>query len=317
MRRGGISKASRLVLLFSFLVFAAGLLGAEDRVERRTDPRGSRELVFHDEVLVEEHIYGPDTALLEDIFYKSGRLRETRSYLRSSGRLRSVEERNDKGSVTGSLRYFYDTDGSLLRVVTGGSFGSSSAGILNSGSTPLASWTIHDDELSLVRYDSLGRPILSVDVKDGNPVETRSDTYAKGPLPQRTVVSDDLKGRTRTTDYDTAGRAALVIVSDGTNRLSRTDYRYDSAGRLIEERTKKGSDLLSRRLAYDASGTLVREEYRTNGTLRRVVLRPGDDRVEELYQAGVMFVRIEFSQGRKTREDFFIDGSPAWTKEYP
>lgn len=319
MRRNDLSAASRLFLLFSFafLVLGASLLGAEDHVEHRTDPRGSRELVFHDKVLVEEHIYGPDTALLEDIFYRSGLPWETHIYIRSGGRLRSVEARNDKGRLTGSLLYFYDTNGSLLHVVASGMFGSSTAGVLDSGSKPLASWTIHDTELSLIRYDSQARPILSADEKDGKPIETRSDSYAQGPFPHQTVVSDEVNGQTLTTDYDTEGRTTLAIVTDGSNQISRTDYRYDSSGRLVEERTKKGLDLLSRQLSYDAAGTLMREEDRTNGTLRTIILQPGDNRVEELFQDGAMFVRITFARGRKTKEDFFIDGNLAWTKEYP
>jgi YD repeat-containing protein len=317
MRDDNRSLAARVFLIFAFLVFAASLLCAEDRVERRADPRGSRELVFHDKILVEEHIYGPDAALLEDILYEKGKPREIRSYIRVDGRLMRVEARNANGSLIGQLLYFYDTNGSLLHVAASGSFGASSAGMLDSGSTPLASWTIHNAELSLVRYDSQGRPILNVSEKDGKPIATRGDSYAQGPFPQRTVVSDELNGQTRTTDYDTSGRPTLLVVADESNQISRTDYRYDSSGRLVEERTQKGLDLLSRRLSYDESGALVREEYRNNGTLRTVILQPGDNRVEEHFQDGVMFVRVSFSKGRKIQEDFFIDGHLAWTKEYP
>ncbi|HUW41242.1 MAG TPA: hypothetical protein VMV90_09535 [Rectinemataceae bacterium] len=317
MNRSFRPAAARLLFSASLLLLAASLLGAEDRTERGPDPRGSREKLFRDNVLVEERVYAPDAAILEDILYKAGKLWESRSYIRSLGALRRVEMRNAEGAVVGELVYVYDTSGGLLRVDASGSFGDSSAGMLDSGSPPLASWTIQGKTLSLVRYDPQGRPVLSVTAEDGKPIATRGDSYGRGPLPSRTVVKDAASGQTRSTDYDAAGRPLVVVVDGATGRISRSDYRYDSSGRLVEERSREGPELLSRRLAYGATGVLEREEYRSNGTLSKIILRPGEDRVEELFNDGAMFVRVRFSQGRKVEEEFFVDGKVAWTRKYP
>ena len=317
MKRSLNSAVSRFILAVSMLLASASFLGAEDRTERIPDQRGSREKIFRDNVLVEERIYDPDAAILEDIRFKSGKVWESRSYVRSLGVLRRVEMRDAAGSVIGKLVYVYDTSGRVLRVDASGSFGDSSAGMLDSGSSPLASWTIQGKTLSLVRYDPQGRPVLSVTAEDGKPIATRGDTYGHGPLPSRTVVKDAASGETRSTDYDAGGRPLVVVVDDATGRSSRTDYRYDSSGRLVEERSRKGPELLSRRLTYGATGLLEREEYRSNGTLSKIVLRPGEDRVEELFNDGAMFVRVRFSQGRKVEEEFFVDGKIAWTRKYP
>ena len=308
----------RLLKLAALLIciLCPPVASAQERVERRGDPRGSRELIYRDGVLVEELLYGFDSALLEDSFFSSGKLEERLTYQRTEGSLTRVEARDGRGALTGTLRYAYDPSGNLLNVIGDGSFGSAAAGVLGTDVPPMAAWTSAGDQVRAVRYDGEGRPIFTATTKGSAVVETRSDSYGSGPLPTRSVLSETSSGQTRTTDYDEEGRARLLVVSKDSNELSRTEYRYDDSGRLVEERTRTGLDLSSRLLVYDAAGALAREEYRDNGVVNKVVLQPGLDRVEELYDDGVMFVRVSFSGGRPVKEEFFADGVLAWTREY-
>ena len=96
----------------------------------------------------------------------------------------------------------------------------------------------------------------------------------------------------------------------------RVEYRYDEAGRLVEERSRGGPGLVLRLLSYGESGELVRAETRIGGVVSESIAYEGETKIVESYHEGELFVRASYAGGRKLREEFFEEGVPVRSKEY-
>ena len=305
-------------LWLGILLIAAGFsqLAAEDSVVQRPDPRGSRSLTYQDGVLVEVAIFGPDSSLLEEDFFRQAVVVERRIYVRSGGKLVRIDVLDARGTRRGGAVYRYDAGGALLSVSMDGSFGSGSAGMLAAGMPPLAAWTEDRGQVMVVRYDDRGRSTLAAIESDGSLRSSRATEYGAGDLPATVTSFDASSSTTTVTSFDESGRPILIVASRGGSELSRTQRRYDAGGRLVEETTRAGGSTTIVRTAYDSDGTTRDQELYRDGQLFERIRDPGPNRTEELYQNGDLFVKVHYLNGRKIKEEFFVDGSLAWTREY-
>jgi hypothetical protein len=290
---------------------------AERRVTRE-EARGLWEIVYRDGAAVEERLTSPEGFLLEELFRGPEGDSQTIVYIRSSGRLIRAEARDASGAIVGVIDYRYDRNGRLLGVSATGSLGPDSAGILSAGGAPSGSWTSSASGTSVVTYDARGRPLENRAAKEGAVTISEKRSYSEGtvPGPSSKEVGDKASGNYSSEQYDGQGRQTLKLEYSGGSLIARTEYAYDDRGLLTLERRSRAGSVSERRLAYDQSGTLTREETKKDGVLESVAVRTGDERTEEIYEGGVIFVRATFKGGRKVKDEFFVDGLPSRTKEY-
>ncbi len=305
-----------LAAVMGLALASAPMARGEERIESISEAQGYKELVYREDILVEERKFDEFGALLEERRFDSASLPiETRAYIRKDGHLIRVEVRDQDGEATGSRSYHYDSAGRLLGLSSEGSLGKGAAGVISSGSSPQASWTA-DTTTTVLGYDENGRVVLTQSMKDGSALSVERRSYGeKGAL--ASIRFEDRKaGSSRDSAYDEKGRLVSRTDTPAKGTSEKTAYRYDDADRLIEELRQKGSHRTIISKAYDEAGSLVREETRLDGELALVVEYLEGGRVEELYEDGLPFVRASYSGGRKVKDEFFAGGKLARTREY-
>ena len=119
----------------------SGILEGEDRIEKIADSKGWKELLYRENVLVEDRSFDAQGALLTERIFDATLLPiETRNYIRVDGRLIRVEAVDAFESPSGSMTYRYDKNGRLLGINSDGVFGAGTAGMIASMSSPQGAW---------------------------------------------------------------------------------------------------------------------------------------------------------------------------------
>jgi YD repeat-containing protein len=275
-------------------------------IERRGDAIMARRAFDGGGALVEESYYGND-----------GILSEKRTYIRLMGRLSRVEVSDADGKLRGIIEYRYDGNGRLISVSPSGSLGSGPAGMIASGAAPSGSWMTSGAAIVVQRFDERGRPVRVETVAKGNTIATASYVYGEGRFPERSLEEDLAKDALTVSDFDNQGRILKRIKSSKGVERSRSEFRYDEAGKLVEERSRISGSLLVRNLEYDGSGALVREVKRIDGVISETTEHREGSTIVERYHEGQLFVRSYFSNGRKVRDEFYDDGTILRSREYP
>jgi hypothetical protein len=311
-------RASRVLL--PILALAAALASwSEDRTERIDDPKEPRDLVYRNDLLVEERSYDLRGAIVRERFFDASALPyETRRYLREGGRLLRVEAEDAAGNLEGSLSYRYDRGGRLLGVSAMGSLGLGSAGMISLGGIPQGSWVAEPigPKTTVQGYDEAGRATVILSMLEGEAVAVEKRSYGESGLLISVSTEDRIAGSSSETLYDGKGRATARMDKPAKGLPSKTEYRYDDADRLVEELTYTGGHRSSRSIDYAADGSKTREETRRDGELLLVVTYIENGRVEELYEDGSVFVKATYIGGRKVKDEFYLDGVAVRTREY-
>lgn len=309
-------KAWPLVALALALGSSLAFTEGDERIESVPGAKGSKELVYRGENLVEERSYDERGALVEERSFDSTSLPvETRSYIRVEGRLTRVEARDFSGIVSGSKSYHYDSKGRLLGVSSEGSFGEGVAGMIAARSVPQGSWTVGDKTVVLA-YDELGRAVLSQTMKEGAALAIERKVFGESGLLESLTLEDKRSGLVQETQYDEKGRPESRIDIPALGPKEMREYGYDDSGRLVEERRSKAGHKTKIVKSYGEEGSLIREETSQDGELILVVSYDKDSRVEELYEEGEPFVRASYSGGRKVKDEFLSDGIVVRAREY-
>lgn len=308
--------------VFLLALLAAGAAGGEDRIERINEPRSIgvgkafKELVYRDGALAESISYDADGALRKEVFFGSSSLpTRTLSYFRRDGRLERVDYEDASGEIAGSLSYRYDRYGRLLGVDSDGDLGAISVGMVSTEAIPEASW-VSGETTRVLGYDDSGRVETAQTMKDGAVVSVERRRYGDTGLPVSVRTEDKASGLVTELLYGKDGRVSSRTETTSKGQQSRTEYRYDDSGRLAEEILQHGGHRSVKALAYSEGGELIREETRRDGQLLLIVNHVGDDRVEELYDDGRLFVKATYSGGRKVKDEFYVDGLLSRTREY-
>jgi len=321
----GIPRSSRPPLAAALALGAALFCSADPphqaappQAEPARGPSGSARIEeeMREGRLEARRIYDAAGALSEESFYGPEGLAETRSYIRSRGRLERIEARDPAGLLVGEMAYRYDGSGRLIGLACSGSFGQGKAGMLASGPAPSATWVAESPKLSIQLLDEAARPLRIEELAEGKASSRREYSYGEGPFPQRSREEELGSGLLVLSDFDQAGRILRRVESRGGADELRVEYRYDEAGRLVEERSRGGLGLVLRLLSYGESGELVRAETRIGGVVSESVAYEGETKIVESYHEGELFVRASYAGGRKLREEFFEEGVPVRSKEY-
>jgi antitoxin component YwqK of YwqJK toxin-antitoxin module len=308
---------SRLLAAFLLAIAPATFAVSEEKVELIEGSKGNKELVYRDERLAEERVYDERGALIEEKTYDSNSLPlETRSYVRIEGRLARIEARDADGEVTGTRFYHYDRTGMLLGESSTGSLGDDSVGMIASESVPQGSWITKGNLTTVLGYDDEGRVDFLRTIKEGKTISLERRTYGTGSLLASVSLKNSVTGSSTETIYDASGRPSLRTDIPAKGPREKTEFRYDDAGRLVEETSYRGGHKTAIKKSYDDSGNLVREETRRDGELLLSIDYIEGGRIEELYENGTPFVRATYSGGRKVKDEFIDDGKVVRSKEY-
>jgi YD repeat-containing protein len=303
------------LLVLSLAAAKAG--AAEDRTEVIEGAKGRRELDYRNDVLAEERSYDAGGGILEERHFGPDALPvDTMRYLREGGRLVGVEDRDASGSVVGSLAYRYDREGRLLGLSAEGSLGEGSVGMLSAGGAPKGSWTEAGANTTVLGYDASGRAVVIETMKDGKVVSIERRSYGEDGILSSVEVEDRASGSSSELAYDEKGRQSLRRETSAKGAETRTQYRYDDAGRLVEELGRSGIHSTSVRRSYAEDGSLLRVETRRDGELLLAVEYSGEGRVEELYEDGELFVKASYAGGRKIRDEFYSAGVLLRSRDY-
>jgi YD repeat-containing protein len=313
-------RAGPLALLALLALARPGLVAGEDRTELIPGAKGSRELLYRNEVLAEERRYDEGGALVEErIFDPSGLPAEIRRYVREAGRLAKVEDTDGSGNPSGSMTYRYDRNGRLLGVTAEGSLGSGSAGLIASSALPAGAWVSEGGEkpvTTVLGYDDSGRVSLIQTMKGGSSLTLESRSYGEGGLLSSVKTEDKASGLVSELSYDDKGRLSLRVDSPAKGPQAKTEYVYDEKDRVVEERSSRAGHSGKKTYAYTEAGALSRTETRRDGELLLAVDYTGDGRVEEIYDRGVVFVKATYVGGRKVKDEFYAEGKLVRTRDY-
>ncbi len=310
-----IKPAALAILLLSLL--PAALCAGQDRVERIPGAKGAKELVYRGDALVEERSYDAEGGLLAERSFGADSLPTgATAYIRVAGRLERVEARDASGVIVGTLAYRYDRYGRLLGIVSSGSLGEGSAGMISANGAPQGSWTESGATTTVLGYDDAGRVVAVRTMREGKARTEEKRSYAEGGTLSSVVTEDKARGSSTELGYDAQGRLELRRDLPAKGAELRTAYVYDEKGRLVEEQRRGGIHTTIIKRSYGEDGSLAKVETRRDGELLLVVAYSGEDRVEELYDGGSLFVRASYVGGRKVKDEFFSDDVLTRSRDY-
>ena len=272
-----------------------------------TQGRLEREALTQDGMIREELLYDKDGfPSLERRYNENGAVEDTK-YTYASGRLVSKTVSLD-GLTVKVISYLYAPDGRLAsaRESPGGYFATSSTmrGISYS-------WKMSDGFVELSGYDSSGR-LVSVSLYSGSELKRHEVRTWNNGLIERVLLTEGT-GVITETEYETQGAATgkpRLIQTGLKGDLKTTERRlYDDEGRVAKLELISGQSESSTEYEYDQDGNLLLQNMSQNGILVSVTRYVSTtSRIEESYENGVMFARVNFEDGRKVLEEIFKDG---------
>jgi len=165
------------------------------------------------------------------------------------------------------------------------------------------------------RYDDRGN-LQTREVWEQGRLLSRESTEYDGTRATRTVINDFDSGQTIHTSFAVSGHPVEEIVLLGDTEIERTQSEWNAEGQKI--RMQRSSDRgLELWLMHYADGELEREEYWLRGALQKITrYLEEDQRLDELYRGGAVFVRILYRGEDKLREEFVENGKVVRVRDF-
>jgi hypothetical protein len=237
-------------------------------------------------------------------------------YLKSEGAVYGAIVRNSSGAEIRRETYIRDGDGNILEIVLRRPDGT----IERVGASGAQQWvaiqgsdgvyrTFNPDGTLKVEEDRSGAAIL------------KRETYSySGQPPHITVMVRELPGEGARQEM-AYGLDGLLIRETRTNKdggIETLLYAYDSQSRVTGIRKVTGRSESRKTFAYAEDGSETEESFDTTGALVLRTTKYADGSfVEEHYDAGRLFARNYFKDGRKVREEIISNGEAVRTRESP
>jgi YD repeat-containing protein len=292
------------------------------RWERTFHPNGAirEERTFTEGNLSTFHLYDGSRNLLEEVRYaEADGAAVTRSRYRYRGpELSSVEVFNGEDESLYRERYAYTKTGLLREIARSYPDGSLQVSTFNfGGGEGLAETRSRQDSaIQIYRYDTLGR-LTYLEVWDGaSLISSKSWRYQSNEKKPRTIEEYNRQLNLRTTQHlDDSGK---LQKEEREGRIQeQVFYIYDDEGRLSEKVITGSTGRVEWKYEYDDEGELLQERLYQRGSLEKLITHRGDDSwYEEIYRAGKVVLRIYYTGGKKTSEQFLIDGKVVSERSY-
>ena len=279
--------------------------------------RAERE--YQESVLVARHLYDEKGRLQETQRFEDGRMHQVISLRYANDRLSGRETVDGNGNLLYRDRFAVTPAGRLRELVRTWPNGETHRINLVFGEGVLVEErSIEGDILTIARYSGSGDIFAWQQwVGDNLAVQQSYRWDPETGLLSASIEERFNDNRTIERSYDFARRVVEEIVLLDGAPVEETSNRWDGDGRKIGVRKKSELGIEEWQYAYDDEGSLSREAYSLRGELVRVLeYRMPNDRIEELYRNGGLFLRVYYAGEQKTQEEFIRNGSVVRTRKY-
>jgi hypothetical protein len=267
---------------------------------------------FSGGIISARRVYGKTGEILLEEAYSEGKLQSVSNYQYADSRLSSVRVTDPDGGLIYSQKYLLSGEGALRRVVRTDADGSTSSSVYFSGSEGVREERNTTAGITIVvRYDERGRTVGrerweedQITIREQFVFQSGSDfleSSTETRLPEGTLVESR---------YDEKGHMRTETVTENQKISERTDYSWDDYGHNTAKRKRSSLGIEEWRYFYDAEGNIAKEDYYLRGALEKTVVYTGkDERYEDFFREGEMFLRAYYSGGTKVREQVYENGT--------
>jgi antitoxin component YwqK of YwqJK toxin-antitoxin module len=262
-------------------------------------------------VLTARRLYGATGDIQSEETYAEGKLAGKSLFEYAGGRLSTVKVLAADGALLSTESYLTSSKGFLRQVRRQNSDGSSSASAYVAGSEGVSEERDRVGEITYVtRFDKKGRMVNEDQLKDEDLVSRvqfvyRADSRVLLSSTEQRPSEKSLIERS----YDEKGLLVNEKHSIGGAPTEEIDNVWDSEGHNTAKRRRSAAGIEEWVSTYGTTGELSEERYFLRGShVKTVVYTAKDERYEELYQDGVMFLRIYYTGDKKTKEEVYQGG---------
>ncbi len=261
--------------------------------------------------LAARRVYAANGDLTEEDQYSKGKLTQKSLFTYASSRVLRVRVLAPDGTLVYAEEYFYTSRGSLREVRRTGEKEEERVSSFVAGrSGPSEEWNQDGDDAYIARYDDRGRAIQR-EHRKGKDLVSREDFVYREDTDKllSSIEKRPGEGKVSTRAFDPAGRLQSESVAIAGKVVEEDGYSRDEKGRVTRKVSRSSAGLEEWRYTLDAAGKTTREEYLRRGSLEKVTsYGPDSSRTEELYSAGVLFLKVFYEGDRRTREEVWADG---------
>lgn len=237
-------------------------------------------------------------------------------YLGSEGVVYGCVVRDSSGREIRRETYIRDSEGRIAEILTQHPDGS----VSRLGYSGNAQWLDYPEGSRLLRFFSPDGKLRTEELRNGEILLQRT-TYRYGE--GSSAVSFQLTERPQEKireekEYDSGGRVIRETRVASGVPPDVSLYSYDDEKRLSEIRRLSGRTETRTRFFYGPGGTETEEKFDAAGAMVLRTVRKEDGMVEEEhFDAGILFARMYFREGRKIREEILKDGQIVRVWEAP
>lgn len=165
---------------------------------------------------------------------------------------------------------------------------------------------LKDRERSYIsRYNSDGK-LLSYQVWKDDELEKSLSVIEDGHYSEET---DYLSNRKYLRHYDDRGRLVLEEAEYSGEIIERVELFWDEKDRMLRKIRRGNMGIEEWNYRYNSSGKLQSEDYWIRGSLvRSVQYLDEEQRLEELFRDGELFMKIYYTSGIKEKEQVLREG---------
>jgi len=281
---------------------------ADGREEQRDERRGA---------MTARRLSGADGELLQEERFSAGVASSRTVYEYTSGRLARVRAFAADGSLASTVEYLTAPSGRLREVRWTGADGGLRAASQAAGGTGIVAGgvavseerTREGDAVLTSRYDEHGRVAARERRDPAGLVSSERLSYAgDARSPASSTIEWPGERKVGETAYDATGGEIAETTTVAGVVTERVAWIRDEAGRALSTRREGTAGATEVRFSW-ADGTLQREENFARGErVKNVIYETADERVEELFDDGELFLRVRYRGEARIREELVVDG---------
>jgi hypothetical protein len=282
---------------------------ADGRTEEREERGG---------VITARRLTGAAGELLQEELFAAG-LPSSRSVFEyASGRIIRVRMFAADGSPSATVEYVTAPSGRLREVrwtSADGSLRTASQAAGGTGSVPggaaVSEERTRDGDASrTTRFDEAGRAAVREQSGPAGLVSRERLAYAgESRTPVSSTTDWPSEKKVVEASYDAAGGVVAETTTVAGVITERISWTRDDAGRVLVMRRTGTGGTEEVRNTWAADGALEREEHFVRGArVKNVIHTTADERVEELFEGGDLFLRVYYHGDTRLREEVILDG---------
>jgi hypothetical protein len=283
---------------------------ADGRTEEREERGG---------VIAARRLSGAAGELLQEELFEAGRPSSRSVFEYASGRLVRARVFAADGSLSSTVEYRTAPSGRLREVRWTAADGSlrtvsqaaGGTGSVAGGAAVSEERSREGDGWTTTRYDETGRAAVREQGGPGGLVSRQRLLYAGGSLtPVSSTTEWPAEKKVVETSYDAAGGEIAETATVAGVVTERVAWTRDEAGRVLVMRRTGAGGTEEVHNTWTADGTLEREEHFVRGArVKNVIHSAADERVEELFDDGELFLRVTYRGEERIREEVILDGT--------